>query len=161
MTPCKGRGERFCLILINTRIALRHRSPFPDDSIRDAVLTESPNRQNLGIVIPITPDTHVPEWTPGHNDVNAKTCVINTYNYSRPSHMNQRSKWIYIIMSCIKSWIAFKLVHREWGVSYLCALETGTLVCAALWSWWQRWGCPRRSRLSRRCVGQRYGSVVR
>ena len=38
--------------------------PSPVDSIRDAVLTVSPNRQYLGIVWPTTPAAHGPEWIP-------------------------------------------------------------------------------------------------
>lgn len=36
----------------------------PLDSIRDVVLTVSPNRQYLGIFIPTTPTATGPEWIP-------------------------------------------------------------------------------------------------
>ena len=41
--------------------------PSPFDSIRDAVLTVSPNRQNRGILRPTTPATQGPECIPIRN----------------------------------------------------------------------------------------------
>ena len=44
------------------------RPTMPVDSIREAVLTVSPNRQYRGIFSPTTPATTIPEWIPGEGE---------------------------------------------------------------------------------------------
>ena len=45
---------------------VRHSSPSPFDSILEAVLTVSPNKQYRGIVMPTTPATTGPEEERNH-----------------------------------------------------------------------------------------------
>ena len=69
---CTGVGARHCYWVTPTlkSVQLRNErynnsycshSRSPVDSILDAVLTVSPNRQYLGIFMPTTPATHAPE----------------------------------------------------------------------------------------------------
>ena len=53
LTPQRARPQR-------TQSLGRPRQPSPDDSMRDAVFTVSPNRQYLGILVPTTPAMQEP-----------------------------------------------------------------------------------------------------
>ena len=59
----KGNSYKQELLIFECTQTIFH-TPSPVVSMRAATLTVSPNRQYLGIVVPTTPATTGPEWTP-------------------------------------------------------------------------------------------------
>lgn len=64
------------------------------DSIREAVLTESPKRQYRGIFRPTIPATTAPEWTP---------TLIDRWD---PANMGFLNKCVNLLSKISTNWIA-------------------------------------------------------
>lgn len=81
-------------------------SRIPVDSILEAVLTVSPNRQYLGIINPTTPATQGP--TQGHACVNQQLCIISVIRITTERSHQSAGKTNILYkkgcLTCVKSY---------------------------------------------------------
>ena len=146
-----------CLFLfpLSLFLSLPHDLPSPFDSILEAVLTVSPNRQYLGIVCPTTPATHDPgkqNWSRKIKSlcVLMYDCMVYTWCFSKIHISRVSGHWKYIFELChnpkvYDNWQSFLMnVGPNWDlkseiniVSPSCMVPNGlNCVLNLLSSWW-------------------------